>query len=49
MAARWMTTPDPGDDDHFGVEFEPGPAVGMRLMVGKTRRRDNRGAVEHGH
>jgi hypothetical protein len=29
--AKWMTTP--ADDAHFGVEFEPGPAVGMGLMV----------------
>jgi hypothetical protein len=33
--AKWMTTPDP-NDDHFGVEFEPGPAVGMGLMVKKN-------------
>lgn len=37
MGARWMTTPNP-DDDHFGVELEPDPAVGMGLMVKKNAK-----------
>jgi hypothetical protein len=39
LGATWMTTPEP-NDDHFGVEFEPGPAVGMGLMVKKNAEGD---------
>jgi hypothetical protein len=36
LGAEWMTTP--ADDAHFGVEFEPGQAIGMGLMVKKNEQ-----------
>jgi hypothetical protein len=34
---RWTMTPDP-DEDHFGEMFQPGPAIGMGLMVKKNAK-----------
>jgi hypothetical protein len=36
---RWKANPDP-NNDHFGEGFEPGPAIGMGLMVKKNEKEE---------